>query len=115
VMLSRNLGKLTIIRAGVEYQYSFDGFKNRYFNRNIYDNYTAEFLEADIFLSTKLVWRAGLRNEYSTLLKRLRLAPRTSLSYKLGEFRQVSVAYGQFYQKPDRDYLFYPTIPGYNR
>jgi vitamin B12 transporter len=115
VTLSRSLGKLSILRAGVEYQYSFDGFKNRYINKNVYDHYTAEFLEADIFLSTKLVWRAGIRNEYSTLLKRLRLAPRTSLSYKMGEFSQVSVAYGQFYQKPDRDYLFYPTIPGYNK
>lgn len=115
IMVSRALGKLSIIRAGVEYQYSFDGFKDRLFNSNVYDNYTAEFLEADIFLSSKLVWRAGLRNEYSTLMKRLRLAPRTSLSYKLGQYSQVSVAYGQFYQKPDRDYLFYPTIPSYNR
>lgn len=115
IMISRSLGKLSILRAGVEYQYGFDGFKNRYFNRNIFDTYTAEFLEADIFLSTKLVWRGGLRNEYSTLMKRMRLAPRTSLSYKLGEFSQISVAYGQFYQKPDRDYLFYPSIPGYNK
>ncbi|HSH66046.1 MAG TPA: TonB-dependent receptor, partial [Bacteroidia bacterium] len=115
IMLSRAIGKLTIVRAGIEYQYVFDGFQNRYFRRNVYDHYTAEFLEADIYLSTKLVWRAGLRNEYSTLMKRLRLAPRTSLSYKIGEFSQVSVAYGQFYQKPDRDYLFYPTIPGYNK
>lgn len=115
VMVSRGFGKLSILRAGVEYQYSFDGFQNRYFKKNIYDTYTAEFIEADIFLSTKLVWRAGLRNEYSTLMKRLRLAPRTSVSYKLGEFSQVSVAYGQFYQKPDRDYLFYPSIPSYNK
>jgi hypothetical protein len=115
VMVTRGLGKLSVIRAGVEYQYSFDGFKNRFFKKQVFDNYSAEFVEADIFISTRLVWRAGLRNEYSTLMKRLRLAPRTSLSYKMGEFSQVSVAYGQFYQKPDRDYLFYPTIPSYNK
>ncbi len=115
IMVTRGLGKLSVIRAGVEYQYSYDGFKNKYFKKNIFDTYSAEFVEADIFLSTKLVWRAGLRNEYSTLMKRLRLAPRTSLSYKMGEYSQVSVAYGQFYQKPDRDYLFYPTIPSYNK
>jgi vitamin B12 transporter len=115
VMLSRIIGKLSVIRAGVEYQYSFDGFKNKYIKKEVFDNYTAEFLEADIFLSTKLVWRAGLRNEYSTLMKKTALAPRTSLSYKMGNYSTVSVAYGQFYQKPDRDYLFYPYIPSYNK
>ncbi len=115
VMISRAVGKLSVIRAGVEYQYAYDGFKNRYIKRDIYDNYTAEFLEADIFLSSRIVWRAGIRNEYSTIMNRMRLAPRASLSYKLGTYSQLSIAYGQFYQKPDRDYLFYPTIPGYNK
>lgn len=115
VMVSRGIGKLSVIRIGAEYQYSFDGFENKYFKKNIYDNYSASFLEADIFLSRSIVWRAGVRNEYSTILSKMVISPRTSLSYKLGEYSQVSVAYGQFYQKPDRDYLFYPKVPGYNK
>ncbi|HET6227706.1 MAG TPA: TonB-dependent receptor [Bacteroidia bacterium] len=115
LMVSRVIGKLSVIRIGVEYQYAYDGFKNKYFKKDVFDNYSAEFLEADIFLSTKLVWRAGVRSEYSTLMSKMKISPRTSLSYKIGNYSQVSVAYGQFYQKPDRDYLFYPYIPSYNK
>ncbi|HEX8515403.1 MAG TPA: TonB-dependent receptor [Bacteroidia bacterium] len=123
VVLSRGIGRLSIIRVGAEYQYSYDGFKidgkNSYtsYHRtiNVFDNYTAGFTEADIYLTTKLVWRAGVRGEHSSLINKLVVSPRTSIAYKLGEFSQVSFAYGQFYQKPDRDYLFYPQVPGYNK
>ncbi|MGZ4033662.1 MAG: TonB-dependent receptor [Bacteroidia bacterium] len=123
LVLSRGIGKLSIIRVGAEYQYAFDGFKidgqkygaHYHSKTNIYDNYSAEFIEADIYLTSKLVWRAGGRSEYSTLEKKMVFSPRTSVAYKIGEFSQVSIAYGQFYQKPDRDYLFYPQIPGYNK
>ncbi len=123
MVFTRGIGKLSIIRLGTEYQYTFDGFKIDGVNNNysyhrhthVYDNYSAEFAEADIYLTTKLVWRAGVRSEYSTLIKKLVLSPRTSVAYKIGGFSQVSLAYGQFYQKPDRDYLFYPQIPGYNK
>jgi vitamin B12 transporter len=123
LVLSRSLGKLSIIRIGAEYQYSYDGFKidgqkygyHYHSKSNIYDNYSAEFVEADIYITPKLVWRAGARGEYSTLEKKLVISPRTSVAYKLGDHTQLSLAYGQFYQKPDRDYLFYPQIPGYNK
>jgi hypothetical protein len=123
VVLSRGIGRLSIVRIGAEYQYCYDGFKidgkNKYFSYhrsiNIFDNYTAGFAEADIYLTTKLVWRAGVRGENSSLINKTVISPRTSIAYKLGEFSQVSFAYGQFYQKPDRDYLFYPQVPGYNK
>jgi vitamin B12 transporter len=123
VMVSRGIGRLSIVRIGAEYQYAFDGFKingiqNHYAfqkNTNVFDNYSAEFLETDIYMSTKLVLRVGGRSEYSTLLKKLVVSPRSSLSYKIGDFSQVSVAYGQFYEKPDREFLFYPQVPGYNK
>jgi vitamin B12 transporter len=123
LVFSRSVGKLSIIRFGGEYQYAFDGFKidgtqhhyNYHKNYNVYDNYSAEFIEADIYLTTKLVLRAGVRSDYSTLMKKIVLSPRTSVAYKLGKYSQLSIAYGQFYQKPDRDYLFYPQIPQYNK
>jgi len=123
VVLSRGIGRLSIIRIGAEYQYAFDGFKissgNAYYHFektvNVFDNYTAGFTEADIYITPRLVWRAGVRAENSTLISKLVVSPRTSVAYKIGEFSQVSVAYGQFYQKPDRDYLFYPKVPGYSK
>lgn len=123
VVLSRGIGKLSIIRLGAEYQYAFDGFKidlhRSYYSyhktTNVFDNYSAGFLESDIFISSKLVLRAGVRAENSTLINKFVVSPRASVAYKLGEKSQVSFAYGQFYQKPDRDYLFYPQVPGYNK
>jgi vitamin B12 transporter len=123
IVLSRGIGKLSIIRVGAEYQYAYDGFKidggNEWYQYHrsfkVFDNYAAGFTEADIYLTTKLVWRLGVRGENSTLINKLVFSPRTSVAYKIGEYSQVSFAYGQFYQKPDRDYLFYPQVPGYNK
>lgn len=123
IVFSRAIGKLSIIRIGAEDQYTFDEFKidgvkygyNYHSKKNIYDNYSAEFIEADIYITSKLVWRAGARGEYSNLEKEYVVSPRTSVAYKLGEKSQISFAYGQFYQKPERDYMFYPQIPGYNK
>ena len=122
-VISRGIGKLSIIRLGAEYQYSFDGYNikgvsgNYHFtsNTNVYDNYSAEFLEADIYMTTKLVLRVGGRGEYSTLMNKYVVAPRSSVAYKIGDKSQVSIAYGQFYQKPERYYLFSPQLPGYNK
>ncbi len=132
IVISRGIGKLSIIRFGGEYQYAFDGFNikgnvnikdtsNHYqtlhfkSNTNIYDNYSAEFIEADIFLSQKLVLRLGGRGEYSTLMNKYVVAPRTSVSYKIGDFSTLSLAYGQFYQKPERTFLLNRQIPDYNK
>lgn len=123
LVFTRGIGKLSIIRIGGEYQYGYDAVKvdksifgtSFHYDKEIFDNYSAQFLEADIYLTPKIVWRAGARGEHSTLEKEYVVSPRTSLAYKLGEKSQVSLAYGQFYQKPDRDYLFYTQIPGYNK
>lgn len=124
VVLSRGVGKLSIIRVGGEYQYAYDGFKidsrvSPFYvyhnNINVFDNYVAAFVESDIYLTHQLVLRVGLRGENSTLMKKAVLAPRASVAYKIGQYSQVSFAYGDFYEKPDRDYLLYPTIPGFNK
>ncbi len=123
LVITRTIGKLSIIRIGGEYQYGYEAFKfdgSRYgtgvhIDKEVFDNYSAEFVEADIYLTPKLVLRAGARGEHSTLEKKYVVSPRTSVAYKLGEKSQISLAYGQFYQKPDREYLFYPQIPGYNK
>lgn len=75
------------------------------FSRGFENNLVAGFLEADLYLSNKLVARTGGRIEYSSLLKAANMAPRLSLAYKTGENSQISLAYGEFYQTPEPDLL----------
>ncbi|GAB3194405.1 TonB-dependent receptor [Pontibacter aydingkolensis] len=66
---------------------------------------TANFAEADWYLSNSLVARAGVRAEYSALLDKANVAPRISVAYKTGEHGQISAAFGQFYQLPEAQFL----------
>jgi outer membrane cobalamin receptor len=66
------------------------------FNNNI----SATYLEANVFLSKELAFKAGLRGEYSELFNEFTVSPRLSLAYKVSEKSQVSLAYGEFYQNP---------------
>ena len=66
------------------------------------DNIAATFVEADIFLSKKLAFKAGMRSEYSALFKEFTLAPRLSMAYKTSNKSQLSLAYGRFCQNPSR-------------
>jgi hypothetical protein len=47
----------------------------------------------------------GGRLEHSSLLKATNIAPRFSVAYKFSQTTQVSLAYGVFYQNPERKYL----------
>jgi vitamin B12 transporter len=107
LMLTKNLGALSTLRFGAEHQYADEqGAFNQYDNHYI-DNYSAAYAETDIYFTPSLVGRAGARFEYSTLIRQGNLAPRISLAYKLGEYSQVSLAYGDYYEKPEQQYLLY--------
>lgn len=73
------------------------------------DTYSAVFAETDIYLSEKLVARLGARYENSELLKRNNGSPRIAIAYKTGKNSQVSLAYGDFYQKPPDSLFRYIT------
>jgi len=99
--LSHSIGELSVLRFGGEFQnvksaitVSPVDFKEKY---------SAAFVEADIYITPKLVSRMGLRGEYSQILDKTNLAPRVSLAYKTGEFSQFSFAYGNFYQVPQKN------------
>ncbi|MBK7110599.1 MAG: TonB-dependent receptor [Bacteroidetes bacterium] len=68
--------------------------------------YTGLFAESDIFITNDLAGRIGVRSEYDQGLDKYNLAPRISLAYKVGESGQISVAYGDFYQSPQAQYLY---------
>lgn len=73
---------------------------------NLRDNYSAAFTETEIYITPKLAGRFGIRAEYTSVIARANVAPRVSLAYKTGQYSQVSLAAGQFYQTPEKNYLY---------
>jgi len=117
---TRFFGRLTTLRFGGEYQYATDDFDSqRGFGSDLRDHYGAFFAESDLYVTTKLVARLGLRAEHSSLLDQARLSPRVSLAYKLADASQVSFAWGHFYQKGDSlmrwQGQFGGAIPGFQK
>ena len=105
-MLSRSIFRSSIFRMGAEHQYVPDqGSYNKY-KRAMFENYTSAFAEADIYFFNRLVLRLGERYEYSQWLRKGVFAYRGSVAFKLSKNSQLSYAQGDFYQKPDRDFLW---------
>ncbi|MDZ7935362.1 MAG: TonB-dependent receptor [Emticicia sp.] len=75
----------------------------------ITEKYSAAFVESEVYLTQKLAVRAGIRAEYSSAISKFNTAPRLSLAYKTGENSQISLAAGQFYQTPEKTYLYLNT------
>lgn len=109
-VFERRLYGLSAIRFGGEYMYFTDknNFTNRYVTgavNRIEDHFKAGFAEADIYITNDLAAKIGSRFEHSSRLDRSNIMPRVSLAYKLGLKGQASLAYGIFYQKPEKDYF----------
>ncbi len=110
MVAEKKLKGLSAIRFGGDHFYSnekstytlYDGNK---FNEVIKDNLTAAFAEADIYLTNDLAAKIGGRTEHSQLMNQWNIAPRVSLAYKFKDNSQASLAYGIFYQNPERKYL----------
>nr|WP_214460598.1 TonB-dependent receptor [Flavihumibacter fluvii] len=107
-VMERNLGGISAIRFGGEYLYfqddiKFDDTTSKHVILN--DHFKAAFAEADIYITNNIAAKFGTRLEHSSLINKTNIVPRISLAYKLGEKGQVSMAYGIFYQKPERNQL----------
>lgn len=79
------------------------------FNTSYQNNSTAAFAETSIFFNKKLAMKIGVRGTHHQLLEYTKIAPRTSLAYKTSETSQISIAYGDFYQAPQKDILKFTT------
>jgi hypothetical protein len=111
-VLDYKLKGLSSVKFGGEYWYSKDNSLYNQYHTTLEDHYTSAFAEADIYITSKLAGRAGLRAEHSDLIKATNIAPRASLAYKLGGGAQISADYGVFYQKPQSQYLLFDrTMP----
>lgn len=109
-VLEKKLKGLSAFRFGGEWNHSRDrssytAYTNVVYPATIKENISALFAESDIYLTNAVAAKAGLRLEHSALLSRTSLAPRASIAYKLGKGSQASLAYGVFYQNPERKYL----------
>ena len=70
-------------------------------------NSAAAYTEADILFSKKLAAKVGLRASYNDLLEESTISPRISMAYKVAKNSQFSIAYGDFSQSPNVDYIKY--------
>ncbi len=103
--LRRVLGdKVSLVTGGEVHLYDFRRGRSPWETRRR-DVYAAFFAESEVYLTRKLAGRVGVRGEYSRLLAAFNAAPRLSMAYKTGEYSQVSLAFGQFYQQPENRYL----------
>ena len=99
-----------ILKFGGEFIHSewteqYKDYDGAVFQTFLNENYSALFTEADIYITRKLVARAGARAEYSNVLDAYNFAPRFSIAYELRDDEQISFATGQFYQNPNNDLM----------
>jgi hypothetical protein len=102
---TRYLGSVTTVLAGAEIQrYGFrKGFDS--LSGNFAETLVAGYIETNFTPLYWLVFRPGIRYEYSELLKQNAVEPRLSLAAKLSEHAQLSFAGGTFFEDPNSRYL----------
>jgi len=107
-IVEKKLRGISTLRFGAEYWHSYNKSKYNTYTTTLNDDLTAGFAETDIYLTNDLAAKIGTRAEYSSIINKWNIAPRISFAYKTGKDAQMSVAFGDFYQKPENTY-FYQT------
>lgn len=102
---SYNFTERLRLNAGIElqrYQFSqeYDSFSN-HFNEFL----AAGYVEAEWSPAAWFTVKPGLRFEHSSILEKSNLGPRIALAVSTGEYSQVSIAWGMFFQDADKKYL----------
>src|SRR5690606_20909726 len=110
LVIDRRLKGLSAIRFGSEYNFSderttFTSYNGQQFMDTVKQHITSLFGEADVYITSRLAFKLGTRFEHSSIIDQTNIAPRASIAYKLGKGTQASLAYGIFYQNPERRYL----------
>jgi hypothetical protein len=113
-VIEKRLKGLSALRFGTEYNYSNDKARFTDNNGNQYtsllkENTNAAFAEGDVYITSGLAAKLGVRAEHSSTIDKFNFAPRISFAYKTAKSAQVSVAYGIFYQNPESRYLPSPN------
>ena len=108
--IKHNFSNMFKLSVGAEFQsthFKENGLANEVqpFQYRFTNNLSAAFAESDIYFSSKLAAKVGVRANYTALFDEFTLAPRLSLAYKFNKHAQFSMAYGNFYQMPINDEL----------
>ncbi|CAN5119040.1 TonB-dependent receptor [soil metagenome] len=115
LVMEKKLIGISVLRFGGEYQYSWNKTNYNNYSSLLTDHYKALFSEADLYITNNLAAKAGIRAEHSSIINKMNVAPRLSLAYKTGKNEQVSVAYGEFYQKPENTHIMQTADLGFIR
>jgi hypothetical protein len=115
LVFDKRLSGISVVRFGSEFMYAYQKYNYNGATTLLKDNFLASFAEADLYITNSLALKTGIRLEQSSLLNKTNFAPRISLAYKLGNGAQMSMAYGDFFQKPENTQLLYTTNLGYTK
>lgn len=115
LVFDKRLSGISVLRFGGEYMYFYNKSLYNTYNTLLTEHFKALFSEADLYITNDLAAKAGLRFEHSSILGKANIAPRLSLAYKTGNVGQMSIAYGEFYQKPENTYLYVTKNFGYTK
>jgi hypothetical protein len=114
-VVTRLFRRRQAVRFGGEYFYNNDRYRYNDKSATLQDNLAVAFAEGDVYITRNIAAKAGVRAEYTTLLKRINVAPRISLAYRIPDAGQVNIAYGVFYQKPEGIQLLQNKDLGFSR
>lgn len=117
MVLDHKLKGLSALRFGTEYNYSNDesdytAYNGSNFKSTVKEHLNSFFAESDMYITNDIAAKIGIRTEHSQLLNKWNIAPRASLAYKFSREAQASLAYGVFYQNPEKNLL--PTNTSLN-
>ncbi len=111
-VFEKRLTGISAMRFGAEYWYAFNKTAFSTYNSIIKDHFKSVFGEADLYITNGLAAKVGARVEHSSILNKANIAPRLSLAYKTGKGAQMSLAFGEFFQKPENVELINNTTGG---
>jgi vitamin B12 transporter len=114
-VFDKRLSGISVLRFGAEYLYFYNRSQFNIYQSKLTDHFKAAFSEADLYITNDLAAKIGVRVEHSSLIDKANIAPRLSLAYKTGNGAQMSIAYGEFYQKPENNFLYTTTNFGYSK
>ena len=114
LVFERKFKGLSALRFGSEFNYSneksvFKTYNGQEYPDRMKENVKSFFAESDIYITNNVAAKIGTRVEHSSIADKTNIAPRLSLAYKVSKQAQASLAYGIFYQDPERRYLPSPN------
>ena len=94
---------------------NYTQFQLNRFDYGYQSNIMAAFTEAEIFFSKNVAMNVGLRSSKSNLISDYTIEPRVSFAYKITDNSQLSLAYGNFNQTANQDYLKFKSDLDYEK